>query len=130
MAEAFWRKYGGDRWEVVSAGTRPREKVFPPAVAVMAEKGIDISRQRPKDVSAFVDQTFDLVITVCDNAETQCPSFRKASKRLHWPFDDPPKAIGGEAEQTRVCRRVRDEIESKIRAFLSSETHQAQYSPS
>lgn len=120
MAEAFWRKLGGDRWEVVSAGTKPKERVHPLAIAAMAERGIDISAARTKGPEAFVDTTFDLVVTVCDNAERECPNFRNARKHLHWPFDDPPKAPGDEAAKMKVCRRVRDEIEAKIRAYLQS----------
>lgn len=118
MAEAFWKKYGGDRWEVVSAGTKPKPEVYPLAVRAMAEKGIDISGYRTKGPEAFVDRRFDLVITVCDNAERECPNFRNATKHLHWPFDDPPKAPGDDEAKMKVCRRVRDEIEAKIKEFV------------
>lgn len=120
MAEAFWRKYGAAHWDVVSAGTHPKQEVYPLAVQVMAEKGIDIRSQRPKDAGLFVGQEFDLVVTVCDNAERECPSFRTARRHLHWPFDDPPKVVGGDAEKLRVCRRVRDEIEQQVRAFIDA----------
>jgi arsenate reductase len=120
MAEAFWKRLGGDQWEVVSAGTKPKDQVYPLAVQAMAEKGIDISGYRPKGPAAFVDRRFDLVITVCDNAERECPSFRNAKQHLHWPFDDPPKAAGDDAAKMQVCRRVRDEIEAKIRAYLET----------
>ena len=127
MAEALWRKHGGDQWEVVSAGIKPKGEIFPPAIQVMAEKGIDISKQKPKSVDAFVNQDFDLVITVCDNAEKNCPNFARAKQHLHWPFEDPPKAAGGIEGQTRVCRRVRDEIDVRIVAFLSPEAHAASH---
>ena len=120
MAEAFWRVHGGKAWEVVSAGTKPKGEIFPLAVKAMAEKGIDISTQRPKGPEEFLKQHFDLVITVCDNAERECPTFAGADKHLHWPFDDPPKAAGDEAAKMQVCRRVRDEIESKIKAFITA----------
>jgi arsenate reductase len=120
MAEAFWRKYGGDDWDVASAGTRPKGEVYPPAVLAMSEKGIDIRAFRPKGPDAFLHRRFDLVITVCDNAEKECPTFTHVGQHLHWPFDDPPKAAGGDAEKMAVCRRVRDEIESKIRSYLAT----------
>ena len=118
MAEALWRSLAGDSWEVASAGTRPAEHVHPLAIAAMAERGIDISAERPKSVSAFADQAFDFVLTVCGNADQACPTFASARERLHWPFDDPPAAPGTDADRLAVCRRVRDEIDARIRAFL------------
>lgn len=118
MAEAFWKKLGGAEWEVLSAGTKPKSEVYPLAVKAMADKGIDISGYRPKGPEAFLDRRFDLVIMVCDNAERECPSFRNAAKHLHWPFDDPPKAAGDSEAKLTVCRRVRDEIEAKIKGYL------------
>lgn len=118
MAEAFWRKHGGESWEVVSAGTKPKDQVYPLAIKAMAEKGIDISSYRPKDAGQFSRQHFDLVVTVCDNAERECPAFSHADQHLHWPFDDPPKAAGDEAAKLKTCCRVRDEIEKAIVAYL------------
>jgi len=118
MAEAFWRKHGGADWEVVSAGTRPKGAVYPLAIRAMAEKGIDISRAESKSTGPFIGQKFDLVVTVCDDAEKNCPTFASAAKHLHWPFDDPPKATGTDEQRMQVCRRVRDEIEAKIRSYL------------
>jgi len=123
MAEAFWKKHGGDHWEVVSAGTKPKAVIYPLAVKAMAEKGIDISGNRPKGAEQFVGRQFDLVITVCDNAEKESPNFRNAKKHLHWPFDDPPKAEGNDEQKMKVCRRVRDEIEATIRAWLRSNSN-------
>lgn len=120
MAEAFWRKFGGENWDVVSAGTKPKDEVYPLAVKAMSEKGIDISGFRPKDVTPYTRQHFDLVITVCDNAERECPAFANADKHLHWPFDDPPKVEGDDAAKLNACRRVRDEIEQTIEEYLDS----------
>jgi len=122
MAEAFWKLYGGTEWEVVSAGTKPKDAVNPLALTAMAERGIDISGYRPKRPDTFLDRRFDLVITVCDNAEKECPNFRNAAKHLNWPFDDPPTAAGDDEAKMKVCRRVRDEIEAKIRGYLSAQT--------
>lgn len=122
MAEAFWKKYGGDRWEVVSAGTRPSGRVSPLAVQAMSEIGIDISGQKSKSVEPYVGQPFDLVITVCSDAEKSCPNFRGGRKYIHHGFDDPPKAAGTDEDRLRVCRRVRDEIEAKTRAWIAAES--------
>lgn len=118
MAEAFWRKYGPD-WRVVSAGTRPAAEVYPLAVAALKEVGIDISAARPKGLEPFLHDRFDLVITVCDNAEKECPNFPGGGKHLHWPFDDPPKFPGDDAARLKITRRVRDEIEAKVRGYLT-----------
>lgn len=120
IAEAFWKKYGGDRWQVVSAGIKPKGEIYPLAIKVMAERGIDISQQKSKSVAPFVKQHFDYVVTVCSDAEQSCPTFANASKHMHWPFDDPPKASGTDEQKLQVCRRVRDEIEVKIKGFLDS----------
>ena len=121
MAEAFWRKYGGDRWEVVSAGTKPSGRVSPLAVQVMAEKGIDISGFTSKAVDPYIGQPFDLVLTVCSDAEQTCPTFPGGRKHIHHGFDDPPKTPGTDGDRLRVCRRVRDEIEAKVRELITSE---------
>ena len=88
MAEGLLRHEAGDRFEVFSAGTRPTH-VRPEAIEAMAEIGIDISSHRSKSVDEFVGQDLDYVITVCSNAKETCPVFPGATKRLHWPFDDP-----------------------------------------
>lgn len=121
MAEALWRALAGDRWDAFSCGTRPHGAVSPLAIWVMAERGIDIAPQSSKGPDVFAGQHFDLVITVCDNAAAECPHFPGAARYLHWPFDDPPRAPGGEAHQLAVCRRVRNEIEAAIRAYLAQD---------
>ncbi|OWY72402.1 low molecular weight phosphatase family protein [cyanobacterium TDX16] len=118
MAEALWRKHGGESWEVVSAGTHPKDQVYPLAVQAMKESGIDISGYRSKDAAQFTGQHFDLVVTVCDNAERECPAFANADKHVHWPFDDPPKTAGDESAKLQACRRVRDEIEQAVKDYL------------
>ena len=122
MAEAFWRKYGGDRWEVVSAGTKPSGRVSSLAIDAMEEKGIDISGQQSKSVDPYLGQPFDLVITVCSDAEQECPTFPGARKHIHHGFDDPPKTSGTVEDRLLVCRRVRDEIEAKVKEWIASES--------
>jgi arsenate reductase len=112
MAEGLLRHEAGERFEVFSAGTRPTH-VRPEAIAAMAEIGIDISNHRSKSVDEFVGQDLDYVITVCDNANEACPVFPGATRRLHWPFDDPAVT-----EDAAAFRRVRDQIHARIMEFL------------
>jgi arsenate reductase len=116
MAEGLVRHDGGGRFEVESAGVSPSH-VRPEAIVVMREIGICISGQRSKSVEEFAGQEFDYVITVCDNAREQCPIYPAETERIHWSFDDPAAAKGGEAERLAVFRRVRDEIRARLREF-------------
>ena len=114
MAEGLLRHDGGERFEVHSAGTVP-SFVRPQAIEAMREIGIDISGHRSKSVDEFAGQEFDYVITVCDNANANCPVFPGKTKRIHWSFDDPAEALGTEEEKLAVFRRVRNEIAEKLR---------------
>jgi len=118
MAEGLLRHLAGDRFEVASAGGAPAE-VRPEAIAVMRELGIDISHQVSKSVDEFLGQDFDYVITVCDNANEQCPIFPSNTKRIHWSFEDPAAAAGDEQARLAVFRRVRDEIFDRLRLFAN-----------
>ena len=119
MAEGFLKSFDSEL-EVFSAGTIPAEKVNPNSVIVMEEVGIDISSQSPQNVDEFVDQSFDSVITVCDNAKEVCPVFTGHVKhQFHIPFDDPAVAIGTDEEILAVYRRVRDEIKKEFTQFYN-----------
>jgi arsenate reductase len=118
MAEGLLRQMGGDRFEVFSAGVSPT-RVRPEAIEVMKEIGIDISNHHSKSVEQFSGQEFDYVITVCDNANEQCPVFPGRTQRLHWGFDDPAAVEGDEDARLAVFRRVRDEIAQQLRLFLT-----------
>lgn len=122
MAEGWLRKLGGNDFETFSAGSKPAGYVHPLAVDAMQEAGIDISQHRSKSLTEFTGETFDYVITVCDNARDVCPAFPGAAHQLHWGFDDPAHVPGTDDEKRRVFRRVRGEIEHRIRLFLSSRT--------
>ncbi len=113
MAEGLLRHDAGDRFDVESAGVNPTQ-VRPEAIEAMSEIGIDISGQRSKSVDEFLDQEFDYVITVCDNANEKCPVFPGKTQRLHWSFTDPAAAAGDTAERMAVFRRVRDEIRERF----------------
>jgi len=117
MAEGLLREMGGDRFEVASAGVAP-SFVRPEAIAVMREVDIDISGHKSKSVDEFTNQEFDYVITVCDNANEQCPVFPGNTRRIHWSFDDPAAAKGDEEQRLAVFRRVRDEIRQRLQLFL------------
>jgi arsenate reductase len=119
MAEAFLRQHGGDRYAVFSAGLEPKG-INPFTRQVMAEKGYDLAGQRSKDVFEFLGKThFGHIITVCSNAEERCPIFPGIAQRLYWPFDDPAAVAGSDAVKLAEFRRVRDQIEARILAWLA-----------
>ena len=121
MAEGFLKSIDKNL-EVCSAGTKPAEKVNPFAVKAMKEIGIDISKGIAENVDKYLSQSFDYVITVCDNAKETCPVFMGAVKhRLHIGFDDPADAVGTEEEVMPVYRRVRDEIKRDFYEFYLKE---------
>lgn len=116
MGEGLLRHFGGDHFEVFSAGL-VSSYVRPNAIAVMNEIGIDISHHRSKSWDEFLDRPFDYVITVCDHASQHCPIFPGPARRIHWSIDD-PVAPGGEAAQLAAFRRARDELQERIRVFI------------
>lgn len=116
MAEGWARHLKGDRLEPHSAGTAPKT-LDPRAVRVMAEAGVDISAHRSKSVDDLAGIAFDLVITVCGDANENCPVFPGPTRVVHVGFDDPPRlasSAANEEEALDCYRRVRDEI----RAFI------------
>jgi arsenate reductase len=126
MAEGLLREMAGDRFEVSSAGVAP-SSVRPEAIAAMLEVGIDISGHRSKSVDEFANQKFDYVITVCDNANQQCPTFPGDTKRIHWSFDDPAAAQGDDEARLVEFRRVRDEILHRLRLFVDTTDDEASF---
>ena len=123
MAEGLLRHLAPDRFDVASAGVSPT-RVRPEAISAMREIGIDISGHYSKSVDEFAGQEFDYVITVCDNANEQCPVFPGNTKRIHWSFDDPAKAGGDEQARLAIFRRVRDEILQRLQRFSESTEQQ------
>jgi len=120
MAEGFLKSFDKNL-EVYSAGTKPADKVNPFAVKAMSEIGIDISKSVAENVDKYLSQSFDYVITVCDNAKETCPVFMGSVKhRLHIGFDDPADAVGTEEEIMPVYRRVRDEIKKEFFNFYKN----------
>lgn len=118
MAEGLLRALAGDDFEVFSAGTE-QTKVQPLAIDAMREIGIDISSHSSKTLDAFKGQTFDYVITVCDRANESCPIFPGDTQRIHWSFDDPTAETGSDEHRLRTFRRVRNEIQQRLRTFVT-----------
>lgn len=119
MAEGFLKSFDSEL-EVYSAGTNPSKQVHPKAIQVMKEVGIDLSQNYPKMVDKFLNESFDFVITVCDNAKETCPVFiGKVGKQLHIGFEDPADATGTEEEILSVFRKVRDEIKRDFYSFYN-----------
>jgi arsenate reductase (thioredoxin) len=121
MAEGFLKSFSNNL-QVFSAGTAPAPKINPYAIQVMKEVEVDISGGKPKSVSEFLGSSFDYVITVCDDADKNCPVFRgKVGKRLHIGFPDPARATGTDEEKLAVFRQVRDDIKRRFQALYESE---------
>ena len=117
MAEGLLRALADDRFEAGSAGTE-KTAVNPLAIRAMAERGIDISGHTSKRYSELAPETWDYLVTVCDDANERCPWVPGSVTRLHWSFPDPSRAAGTEAERLAVFRRVRDQIEERLAAWL------------
>lgn len=121
MAEAFLKSFDPNI-EVFSAGTNPSEAVHKKAIQVMQEIGIDISKNKPKHVTQFLNTSFDYVITVCSDAKSNCPIFMgKVKKNLHIGFYDPADAMGSDKEVLKVFREIRDDIRSAFLKFYTKE---------
>jgi arsenate reductase (thioredoxin) len=122
MAEAYLKEYGGDRFQVESAGFEPG-KLNSIVIEALKEEDIDISGNHAKGVQEFLDrsETFDYVITVCDEGNAQrCPFFPGNVKRLHWGFEDPSGLSGTFQEKMSQTRIIRDQIEKKVIDWLKS----------
>lgn len=114
MAEAIARAFHGDVLDVVSAGSRPAGWVHPLAVKAMAELGVDMSEHTSKSADQFIDQPFDVVVTVCDSASKDCPVWPGAKRIEHWPIEDP--SWGPDDPATRFDRFIdrRNELMKRI----------------
>jgi arsenate reductase (thioredoxin) len=119
MAEAFLRKYAGDRFGIYSAGLDPKE-INPLAIEVMNEKGISLEGQYSKPLTLYMGKEhFGYSITVCSDAEDKCPIFPGMGTRLHWPFEDPATFQGSDQEKLEKFRTIRNAIEIKIKEWLA-----------
>jgi arsenate reductase len=122
MAEAFLRHYASDHFEAYSAGMEPKP-LNPLTVQVMEEIGIDMSQARSKGIREYLGhKNFGYLIVVCSDAEEKCPvMFVNVFKRMFWPFEDPARFEGSEAEKLAKFRQVRDQIAGRIREWLAEE---------
>ena len=121
MAEGLLRALAGEQFEVFSAGTEPKGSILPEVQEAMREVGIDISSQWSKSVMEYLGKVnFGYVITVCADAEENCPAvFLNMGIHEHWPFDDPAKF--DEAQRLISTRRVRGQIEDRLRLWLTEQ---------
>lgn len=122
MAEGWARQLGGSLLEVRSAGIEAHGN-NPRTIAVMQEKGIDISRQESTKLSDALLQWADLVVTVCGHADKSCPVLPSTTSKIHWPLDDPAKAKGSEEEIMSDFRASRDDIERRVEDLIASLPH-------
>lgn len=113
MAEGLLRQKSGGALQVFSAGTSP-SGIHPNAIRVMEENGVDISRQRSKDLDEFAGQNFDYLITVCDIAREKCPVFPGEPRFMHWSLADPASVEGSEAVQLAAFRNTLGELNTRI----------------
>ena len=121
MAEAFLRKYGGEAFEAHSAGLQPKG-MHPLTVQVMQEVEIDVSGQQSKGVDVYLGKLlFQHLITVCDDADKNCPTtWPGISKRQHWSFEDPAAFEGTDDAKLAKFRQVRDQIEARIKEWVAN----------
>lgn len=118
MAEGMLRAWGGDRYEVVSAGTEAT-RVRPEAISVMHEIGIDITGHTSKTLEPFIGDPFDWLITVCDQANEACPTLPGVERRAHWSVEDPSAITGDEEKRRAAFRDARDDLAGRVRAFIA-----------
>jgi len=122
MAEAFLNRFGGQKFQAESAGLEPGT-LNPMVVRAMAETGIDISGNKTKSVTDFLEQrkTFDYVVTVCDESSAErCPLFPGSVQRIHWSFPDLSTLAGTEEQKLGRTREVRDQIRARIVEWLET----------
>jgi thioredoxin type arsenate reductase len=117
MAEGILRQMAGGAIEVHSAGTEVT-RVHPLAIETMAARGIDIAGQRSKHLDEFTGQTFDYVITVCDNAGESCPVFPGAPERIHWSISDPSGVEGDRSQRAAAFQRAAEDLRTRIGDLL------------
>ena len=119
MAEGILRNSASGLIEVASAGSNPSGYVHPKAITALDEIGIDISSHTSKHMNDFLDQDIHTVITVCGNADQECPTYPGQFHRHHWGFEDPAHAEGSEDEVMEVFRKVRNEIKLVFEAYAA-----------
>jgi arsenate reductase len=120
MAEAFLRAYGGEHFDVFSAGLEPKAEIHPLTRTAMQEIGLTMDGQYPKSVNEYLGKViFAYTVSVCGNAEEKCPHlFLGMGRHMFWPFDDPAALQGSEDEILTKVRLIREQISEKVRSWL------------
>ncbi len=118
MAEAILRNIGKEDFEVFSAGVNPAAEVHPLAIQVMRESGIDITHHRTKDLSEYLDQQFDHIITVCDKVRDACPTFPGDPHSIHWGYPDPVLVEGDEETKIQAFRKISSDMHNRINLWV------------
>jgi len=121
MAEGLWNFLGNGDWKAVSAGSNPAGYVHPMALRALEEAEIPLPEPRSKHLEEFLATPFDVVVTVCDNAQEACPTFPGTGQVFHWPFEDPAHAVGTDDEKMAFFRKVRDQIRDRISSYLAEQ---------
>ena len=119
MAEGFARQYAPSEYTATSAGLNPKGYIHPRAIIVMQEVGIDIRSQTSKSFDTSQAKNYDLVITLCGDAEERCPVLPVGVSRTHWPLPDPVRANGTPEEIMETFRRVRDEVGELVKRLFA-----------
>ena len=122
IAEGYLKHFAEHKANIYSAGIETHG-VNPTAIKVMAEDGIDISYQTSNNVNEYLEVDFDLILTVCNHAEENCPYFPSKALRFHYNFPDPSKSTGTEEEMLNEFREVRDQIKAYTKRFLRVHLH-------
>ena len=117
MAEGMLRAWADDRFEVFSAGTEATH-VRPEAIEAMREVGIDISEHTSKTLERFMGESFDWLITVCDQAREACPIVPGVAQQAHWSIDDPSAVEGDETTRLEAFRTARDLLRDRVHMFV------------
>jgi len=119
MAEGLARQYAPEGYTVSSAGLNPKGYIHPRAIIVMQEVGIDVRNQTSKTFDPSQAKVYDLVVTLCGDAEERCPALPAGVSRTHWPLPDPARAAGLPEEVLETFRRVRDEIGDLVKRLFA-----------
>ena len=120
LAEALFRELGGASVAVESAGSEPAGAVNPYTIRVLDEAGFEHGWARSKSMNEFLDQEFDHVLTVCDDAAEACPNFPGPAVRTHWSIPDPARATGTDEELMATYRGTLADLRGRIAAFLAT----------
>ncbi len=119
MAEGLMNHLGGDRFIAFSAGSNPAEYVHPLAIETMHKMGLDISHKKSKSLDIYVNEQWDIIITVCDNAKGACPIFPVQKIGAHWGFDDPAEFECTDEQKRAFYCKIATEIEQRIRYLFA-----------